>query len=167
MNVHDRAGRFTSKEPNPAEEELYFWQHVDRAPGYGPRGDCWLWIGTYSPGTIKNGKRDFRPRMAFRCKSILAYRFSFFLFRGRWPTPNACHTCDFSLCVNPRHLFEGGQAENMRDASRKGRCRTRLMASQVAEIRRSTLPGVLLAERFGVSKGQISALRHGKAFHGP
>ena len=31
------------------------------------------------------------------------------------------HKCDDGLCFNPEHLFVGTQADNLKDASRKGR----------------------------------------------
>jgi hypothetical protein len=32
-----------------------------------------------------------------------------------------CHKCDRKGCINPDHLFQGTQSDNMKDARRKGR----------------------------------------------
>jgi hypothetical protein len=32
-----------------------------------------------------------------------------------------CHRCDNPVCVNPDHLFDGSQLENLLDCVRKGR----------------------------------------------
>lgn len=64
-----------------------------------------------------------------------------------------CHRCDVGYCVNPDHLFIGTAADNMRDASNKGRIRIPsqsfasnedhqpaiLTNAQVVEIRASQL----------------------------
>jgi hypothetical protein len=51
----------------------------------------------------------------------LAHRVSWFLEHGKWPEQNILHTCDTPLCVNPAHLIDGSQAENMRQAIERGR----------------------------------------------
>lgn len=71
------------------------------------------------------------------------------------PVPDglqANHTCDESWCCNPRHLYAGTQAQNIRDAIRRGRMRG-LPDETVAEIRR--LSGAMsyrgIAKHLGVT----------------
>lgn len=65
---------------------------------------CILW--PYPPAT-KDGYG--------KCGKILAHRYSFFLVNGRWPIPCARHTCDTPSCINPRHIIEGTQQQNIVD----------------------------------------------------
>jgi hypothetical protein len=93
----------------PAVER--FWRHVDRTD------DCWLWTGdvqTHGYGRIVVDGHE-----------VKAHRFSWFLHQGSWPGPGleVCHSCDVRNCVRPDHLFLGTKADNMRDASHKGRIR--------------------------------------------
>lgn len=85
-----------------------------------PNSGCWLWTGAL----WLNGYGQLKiPRTR---KNIGAHFASYVLHYGRVaPGIYVCHTCDVPCCVNPEHLFLGTQSDNMRDASRKGRCRCR------------------------------------------
>lgn len=94
-----------------------FWAKVDKTPGQGPNGDCWEYTGSrdtrgyanigYCHGNIK------RP--------VKGSRVAFLLTHGRWPFPQACHSCDNPPCCRPDHIWEGTAKDNMRDAQAKGR----------------------------------------------
>lgn len=79
---------------------------------------CWLWTGTTTGknhgeyGTFWNG-----------AEIITAHRFSLEQKLGRKLKEGmkALHQCDISLCVNPNHLYEGTQTDNLYDAYRRNR----------------------------------------------
>lgn len=77
---------------------------------------CWLWTGS------KMGKGY--GKLYYQGKERGAHRVSLLLSKGGdldGPLL-AMHSCDTPLCVNPSHLSWGTQTDNMRDASRRGRC---------------------------------------------
>lgn len=142
-----------------------FWAKVDKSGGDNV---CWLWIPKANP----YGYGDFSVRPG---KNAIAHRFSWQLQNGPIPkqkngrTMYVCHACDNRRCVNPRHLFLGTPADNTTDMVEKGRqalgfdrpC-TRLSESDVIEIRQSTLPGSVLAERYGVRRSYVYDVRAGR-----
>jgi HNH endonuclease len=73
---------------------------------------CRLWTGALDKdgyGRIKAaGHHHGVHRVAWR------------LFWGKWPEPNALHTCDVRACFRIEHLFEGTQTDNVLDAIAKG-----------------------------------------------
>lgn len=85
-----------------------FWQKVKK----GTASECWEWQGATRRGY---GRFWFQERLHG------AHRVSFYLHNGRFPDNQACHRCDNPSCVNPGHLFDGTQPENMSDMIEKGR----------------------------------------------
>lgn len=95
-----------SRTPSLDETAALFWVKVDR------RGadECWEWQGSCRP----SGHGQLSAK-ALRPTPIGAHVMSFFLEHGRWPSPSCLHHCDNASCVNPAHLYEGTQWQNMQD----------------------------------------------------
>ena len=142
-----------------------FWEKVDASGGPDA---CWEWRSArFGPGYghfLKDGKGQAAHRVAYE------------LVHG--PIPKGlcvCHSCDNRMCVNPRHLCLGTQADNVADAIIKGRDgnhthperhvhgeavpSSKLTAEQVHDIRTSYAQGVdtkELARRYGVARATVS-----------
>jgi len=99
------------------QEVIRFWSNVDKGPGHGPKGDCWLWRGTKTCGY-----GYFQPyRYPFPRKPMRAPIYCFGAECG--PIPDGLlvlHTCDIKSCVNPGHLYLGTAAHNSRDHMLRG-----------------------------------------------
>lgn len=89
-----------------SERTKRFWSKVAKGEG------CWIWTG----GTSGNGYGAFM----LNGKHITAHRFSWILHRGE-PRLHILHKCDNPICVNPDHLFEGTNLDNIKDRVSKGR----------------------------------------------
>lgn len=133
--------------------------------------DCWEWTG-------------FRRNAGYGELRWLTV--SYTASRLAWEIHNAqeagamyvCHHCDNPACCNPRHLFLGTNADNMRDKEQKGRGtkppvrygaannKTRLSASAVEEIRRAAVEygnGAALARKFGIARNTVYRIQKGAA----
>lgn len=131
--------------------EQKFAKHVEKTD------TCWWWKGAKA--------RKSYGQMLIDKKIVYAHRASWFLKTGQWPEKYVCHICDNRACVNPEHLFEGTHAENLADATRKGRVRsgeahhwTKFSADTLREIRNLVESGGLrsvVSQRFGISERQI------------
>jgi hypothetical protein len=127
---------------------------------------CWIWQGMQS--------HDGYGRVRYKCRKIRAHR-AVMLVKQGFLTPGkiVCHTCDERLCVNPDHLYEGSQADNMRDAAcrrsidrRRGEDHqlAKLMEADVFRIRRSKETTRALGKRYGVGKSTIQQIKAGETW---
>jgi hypothetical protein len=120
-----------------------YWSKVDCSSEEG----CWEWMG----GRFGFGHGAFSVRRS----PIGAHRVAFWL-SGRDQTPGLVirHRCHNPGCVNPRHLEEGTQADNVADkvaAGRQARGSTHWASGpRSAEIRR------ILAEQKRGEKNPMS-----------
>ncbi|AWM31338.1 HNH endonuclease signature motif containing protein [Hymenobacter nivis] len=97
-----------------------FTSKIDKTPGYGPQGECWLWTAAKGPkgyghfgvgGQRKNGGR-----------MVYAHRFAYELANGQIPEGLLVrHSCHNPSCVNPAHLSVGTHTDNMQDMTAAGR----------------------------------------------
>lgn len=115
---------------------------------------CWVWTGPVDAegyGKFKLKRKVFR-----------AHRISWRIHYGRPPEKLfVCHRCDVRNCVNPRHLFLGTPADNMFDALKKNRLKTKLTVSTAREALERFAQGetqASLAKAYGVSRVCIREL---------
>jgi hypothetical protein len=94
-----------------------FWKKVDKTPGQGPRGNCWLWIGAKN----SDGYGNLGWRHEGQNRPLAAHRVAYWIEHGKQPDGFVMHACDVPSCVNPDHLLLGTHADNMRDRVQKGR----------------------------------------------
>jgi hypothetical protein len=125
---------------------------------------CWLWTGAASAkgyGVIGYKGRNTSP-----------HRLSYETHIGPIPEGlHVCHNCpggDNPRCFNPAHLFAGTRADNMQDATRKGRMyvpqgtadhRAKLTEADVRAILASDEPRDIIAARYGVTIGYVHGLK--------
>ena len=133
-----------------------FWLKVEKTD------TCWLWTGLcwrhgYGRMHVSPERRD-----------VPAHVFSYELHHGRPAERFVLHTCDVRHCVNPDHLWEGTQQENLDDMAAKGRStrgetngNSKLTAEQALIAKTSSERPAVLAARFGVSEALIYAIRGG------
>lgn len=138
-----------------------FENYVDRSAGPDA---CHLWRGPV------NGDYGF---VCINYKQHSAHHLAYELHKGTVPKGKLLrHTCDNPLCVNPRHLIPGTQADNVadrvkRNRSARGKRNGAVKASQffpddIRRIRRRYESGACtqaeLANEYGVSQQTISRI---------
>lgn len=149
---------------------IRFWSKVDvRGPD-----DCWPWMA--ATDSYGYGKFGYDGQMT------VSHRVAFYLSNGYFSPVFTCHSCDNPPCVNPKHLFEGTNQDNVDDSIAKGRkprgekhaavtrygeqhgC-AKLTAENVRNIRIAVQNGSThrsQAEKYGVVRKAISLIISGK-----
>lgn len=145
-----------------------FWSKVD----VRGENDCWPW-----KGATQKGYGHFRLNNPRRTRK--AHTISYELTYGEFPTGmEGCHTCDNPICCNPKHVFPGSHADNMRDMIAKGRRKSPtykgsqnpnavLCEENVVVIKQLINSGqnnTEIGRRFSVSHSMISRIRRGLAW---
>ena len=142
-----------------------FWKKVDKTPGQGPNGDCWMWISPVKDkdgygGLVENGKL------------VRAHVYSYRLHKG--PVPKGafvCHSCDNPSCVRSDHLWLGNATSNNLDKMLKGRQsilkgeragNAKLTEKQVREILVDDRTQAEIGASYGVSRATIGLIKTGK-----
>ena len=123
---------------------------------------CWLW--TF--GKTKAGYGQ--TRVPSSNKNHLAHRIAYLIEHKSLPDKLVCHSCDNPACVNPAHLFLGSHQDNANDMKSKNRSsaprgifspHARLLTTEVAQIKESSLNQSTLARKYGVNQSTISRIK--------
>ena len=148
-----------------SDVETVFWSHVDKSPGQGPNGDCWVWTG------VINNVSNYGYMMV-KGKQKRAHRLSYEFNKGMIPIELiVMHKCDNKVCVNPEHLELGTLRQNSEDATLKGlqekgedRYNSKLTEEKVKEIRQKYAAGGYsqkqLAREYNISQRLVWAIVH-------
>jgi len=141
---HNRKG------PRPRGWKIRFYENFSK----GKPDECWEWKGRmYNTGY---------GELSIANMSYGAHRLAFVLANGKIdPDLLVMHSCDNRKCVNPAHLSQGTDADNIGDAWRKGRLQkgetngmAKLTEKQVVRIKQEYRSGkssmAELADAYGV-----------------
>lgn len=124
-----------------------------------PNSGCWLWLSYVD--------KDGYGKFTVDGKSYGAHRISFNIFKSSIADDDVIrHTCDNPFCVNPDHLLQGTEWDNIQDRNTRGRTATRrLTDAEVVEVRKRHSRGEwcsALSAKFGVSFNNVLCIVEGR-----
>lgn len=127
--------------------------------------DCWEW----KAGTNARGYGTLQTRKCAQ-RHKLAHRVSFALEHGYESELDVLHTCDNPSCVNPNHLYEGNNGDNVKDKLSRGHysngttTRSFISSEEKSEVLRLRKIGYSyrrIAGLTGISKTQVHTIVNG------
>lgn len=129
-------------------------EYIDEYIMPEPNTGCWLWTGPLFKGGY--GRLTVASKESNGSRSLRAHRAIYKFITGRQITKDVflCHHCDTPSCVNPDHLFEGTQIDNMKDMVKKKRqavgdkLHAKLKSSDVLELRKAKADNPSLTYRY-------------------
>lgn len=92
--------------------------------------DCWGWKGAHTMGFYPIIKLGGRNGVVTTVSRVLC-----FLQHGPANNRNALHSCDNQMCLNPKHIYWGTQAENIQQAYSKGRRLSPMMYKRLNNLK--------------------------------
>jgi hypothetical protein len=141
-------------------------QRFQRFVTAGDPNECWEWRAS------KNS--EGYGQLTFKSKKYRAHRLAWTLHNGREPKAGLLilHSCDRPSCVNPNHLREGTDHDNMQDCMTRKRHRpvpqpgeahprVKLNNQAVRDIRKRVASGesrVALAREYGVTRSRVAQI---------
>ena len=147
------------------KDENRFWTKIERDDENPDK--CWECVAM---SLTKAGYGEF----GVNGTKIRAHRFSYQLFHNRLIKDKMviCHKCDNPSCVNPHHLSEGTQHDNMTDMKNKGRANgggvkgeknyiSKLTEEKVKEIRAKYSQSKTTQQKLADEYGVVQSIIHG------
>jgi hypothetical protein len=145
--------------PGLNEADCFKWFMPTNPPDEG----CWDWLGRIR---ASDGYGVFSLNRVPAYAHIASHKIFNVHDLLTESKPFVLHSCHRRICVQPKHLHAGTQAENMREmveANRslrgEGHHNAKLTEADIIEIRQSILTQRQLAKIFGVSDGTIGFVR--------
>jgi len=146
----------------PIVERLFGRCRMDPVTG------CWIWMRSKDT----KGYGRITKTLGEEHKTYRAHRIAWEEYYGLVPEGMCVlHQCDTPACCRPDHLFLGTLQDNSSDMVAKGRSArgpkhraAKLTENDVLNIRKSTEPQKILAERYGVDQSAISHIKSGRVW---
>lgn len=105
--------------PDDAHDLMVNREEFEARYSIEPNTGCWLWTGM-----MHRQGYGFLPALRKSDNKVImttAHRVSYRLHKGFPTLPNINHTCHVPGCVNPDHIYNGTQKDNVRDIYTSGR----------------------------------------------